>query len=242
VTVLAIGVTPADARSASVQDDSEHYVYHYGMHNDNHNVLYVRRSIPALIAGAAALLGSVLVTAVSAINLGGVLEMAQAGEVILNVPLNPEATAEITTSWTLAGAEAYGTSFVTAFIPGAPEMVVAQATTATVVSSGTAIVIALAVTAVTVLGFAGRLRWSWLPRVTATLGALVVAGSVSSQLIATGAAEQISSIAQSGDTWTEPGFIAGIDWTMPLAGLFVLVISVVLGQMKTLASEADGVV
>lgn len=214
------------------------------MHNDNHNELspLVRRSVPAITTAAVLAVGTLgAMTAQVSAALWRFAELER-GELTAAVPLSAEAVGQLSGSWR-AEAVISSPGYAEVTVGGVDAEILSAANEALWLGLGTTAVLAVIALSIAIALFAGRLRWKRLALLTTLGGAALTVMSLVSQSFSTTVGEDLSLwLYYQDDHWTEPGFLAGIDFVPVAVGLALVAIGVSLSISARYARDAEGVI
>lgn len=214
------------------------------MRNDIRNDLYprLRRTVLSSLVSAVAVIGAAGFALVAVIDSVGVFTESADGRVRASIPI-PDQWIDTALNGTGAEVQNAGTGFADVAAAGVPAEITGDFLLAQTVSLVLAVLLAGIVGFAAISTLAGRLRWGLLSWLTITGGAVLTVGSMLTQALSSTAAENLAIwMLPAGDSWLEPGFLAGLDFTVPLTGIALVVLGAAFRGSARYAREADGVV
>ncbi|WP_315106713.1 hypothetical protein [uncultured Microbacterium sp.] len=215
------------------------------MHNDNHKVARfpaVRRTATTL---ALAIIGSLSGLAFFLTQVAALARQLAEGaqqRVTSAIPLPDEAVISV-----LAGAKGSptlgGTTFAEVSLSGVPKDLIEDVIVAHVAAAVPSLALAAILIFASAALIVGRLHWGVLSALTIAGGAVLAGGALVAELMTRSAADGLSVWMLAEDTeWFEPGFTAGLDYTVIVAGLVILALGLAFRVTARMARDADGVV
>lgn len=162
---------------------------------------------------------------------------------VAEIPLGPNSFPETLTRWKEHGISLAGQVTMPLAVENAPEEVLQGLSVGRSLGAVSYILVGALVFTLSAMLLVGRLQWRWLAPSAITIGILILAGEIASQLIVKSATTELSQFVQRDlDSWYEPTFGVGTDPLLPLLGLTVTSVAVVFALASRYARDADGVV